>query len=99
MQTKIKVQDLTVGMYVILPVSWFKHPFLTNEFTIESKAQIDTIIDNGITEIMVDPGRERKEAPRPDPASTPPKTWTPEKLVPPELRDAILDKSLSPDKK
>lgn len=99
MQTKIAVQDLKIGMYVILPVSWFKHPFLTNEFAIQSQEQIDKIIDHGITEIVVDTNKAEKTAPVHDPASTPPKTWSPDKLVPPELREAIRDKSLPPDQK
>jgi HD-GYP domain-containing protein (c-di-GMP phosphodiesterase class II) len=99
MHTKINIQDLKVGMYVILPGSWFKHPFLRNEFTIESQDEIDKIIDQGITEIEIDAEKTKKAATAPDPASTPPKTWTPDKLVPPELREAIRDKSLPPDKK
>jgi len=97
----IKVQDLAIGMYITLPVSWFKHPFLKNEFIIISQDQIDRIIDHGITEIVIDTEKgERTDAhPAGGPANVPPKTWTPEKLVPPELREAIHDKTLPPDKK
>lgn len=99
----IKAQDLKIGMYVVLPVSWFKHPFLKNEFVIKSKDQIDKIIDHGITEIVIE--TSKGIAPRDvakgaeDRASTPPKTWTPEKLVPPELREAIHNKNLPPAEK
>jgi len=97
----IKVQDLAVGMYIMLPISWFKHPFLKNEFTIKSQDQIDKIIDYGITEIVIDTEKgDRSDAhPTGSPARVPPKTWSPEKLVPPELREAIHDQSLPPEKK
>ncbi len=94
MRKKIKVQDLRIGMYVMLPVSWFKHPFLKNEF----REQIDKIIGHGIKEVVIDTTKGEHET-KADPASTPPKTWTPEKLVPVELREAIHDKSLPPEKK
>ncbi len=96
----VKIQDLKIGMYVVLPVSWFKHPFLKNEFVIKTREQIDKIIDHGITEVVVDTAKgEHETDEKPDPGSTPPKVWTPEKLVPPELREAIHDKTLPPEKK
>ena len=98
MRKTIKTEDLRIGMYIVLPVSWFKHPFLTNEFVLRSKEQIDKIIDYGIKEIVIDTSREEREKTE-DPANTPPKTWTPEKLVPQELREAIHDKKLPPREK
>jgi HD-GYP domain-containing protein (c-di-GMP phosphodiesterase class II) len=97
----IKVQDLAIGMYIMLPGSWFKHPFLKNEFTIKSQDQIDKIIGHGITEIVIDTGKgDRSDAhPTGSPARVPPKTWSPEMLVPPELREAIHDHSIPPEKK
>jgi len=97
----IKVQELAVGMYIMLPVSWFKHPFLKNEFIIRSQDQIDKIVDHGIAEIVIDTekGERSNSHPTGNPASVPPKTWSPEKLVPPELREAIYDQSLPPGEK
>jgi len=106
MRETIKTKELKIGMYVVLPGSWFKHPFLTNELLIKSQEQIDTIIEFGIDELAIDPekgtpvtetesishGPEAREV-------TPPKKWDPEKLVPPELREAIRDKTLPPQKK
>jgi HD-GYP domain-containing protein (c-di-GMP phosphodiesterase class II) len=106
MQKTISITELKVGMYVILPLSWFKHPFLKSEFIIKSRDQIATIIDSGIAEILIDP--EKSEFPDAavakidtivERAATPPKAWSPDKLVPPELREAIHDKSLTPEKK
>ncbi|NTW17669.1 MAG: DUF3391 domain-containing protein, partial [Syntrophaceae bacterium] len=34
MERNVNIDDLKVGMYVILPTSWFKHPFAKNEFSI-----------------------------------------------------------------
>jgi len=103
MDKTIKIQDLRIGMYVTLPVSWLKHPFLKNKFIIKSQDQIDKIIDYGITEIAIDIDKGERTSflsnSAADLANTPPKTWSPEKLVPPELREAIHDKSLPPDKK
>jgi len=103
MQTTIKVKDLKVGMFVVLPVSWFKHPFFTNEFVIKSQDQIDKIIDYGIQEIIIDtslgsPAVTGKLTQQ-DLVNTPPALWMPETLVPPDLREAIHDKTMSPQKK
>jgi HD-GYP domain-containing protein (c-di-GMP phosphodiesterase class II) len=104
MRATIKTQDLKIGMYVMLPVSWFKHPFLKNEFVIRSRDQIDKIIDHGITEIIIDtekgePARAAQNSSSTGPTATPPKTWTPETLVPPELREAVRDRTLPPEQK
>jgi len=105
MRELIKTRDLKPGMYVILPGSWFKHPFLTNEFVIKTRDQIDKIIDYGIREIIIDtskgigPANAASGSGAEDPLSTPPVTWTPENLVPPSLREAIHDRSLPPDQK
>lgn len=108
MQTRVTIKpgNLKPGMYVVLPQSWFKHPFLTNEFVIKSQDQIDKIIAFGIREIVIDTTKglslsEAEAAVRsamlPLPAQA--KTWEPEKLVPPALREAIHDKTLAPEKK
>lgn len=104
MRATIKTQDLKLGMYVMLPVSWFKHPFLKNEFIIRSQDQIEKIIDHGITEIIIDMDKGEPEivlqnAGTVNPANTPPKTWAPDKLIPPQLREAVHNKTLPPEKK
>jgi hypothetical protein len=91
-------------MYVVLPVSWFKHPFLKNEFIIRSQDQIDKIIYHGITEIVIDtakgePDIASQNAGTANPANTPLKTWAPDKLIPPQLREAVHNKTLPPEKK
>lgn len=100
----LKIGSLKIGMHVVLPVSWFKHPFLRNEFTITSQEQIQKIIDHGFSEINIDtskgvPVTETESISHREALYTPPRTWEPEKLVPVELKEAILDKTLTPEKK
>ena len=101
MKKKIKVQDLKIGMTVNLPAAWFNHPFLKNRVTISSKDQIRKIIDSGFQEVIIDVSSS--DTP-PDESSlkndfVPPKKWEPEQLIPAELREAIHDKNLAPEKK
>jgi HD-GYP domain-containing protein (c-di-GMP phosphodiesterase class II) len=103
MPNTINATDLKIGMYIIIPRSWFNHPFLKNNFIIESREQINKIIESGIKEVHFDPA---KGLPVHDLDSmshgeklmpvAPPEKWEPEKLVPDELREAIYDKSLTP---
>jgi HD-GYP domain-containing protein (c-di-GMP phosphodiesterase class II) len=66
----IKVEDLELGMYVFIPLSWYKHPFLKNQFRITEKREIDKIKLFGLKKIQIDPARsvvgerhEKTEAP------------------------------------
>jgi HD-GYP domain-containing protein (c-di-GMP phosphodiesterase class II) len=103
MKDTIHTKDLKVGMFVVLPPSWLKPPFLSREFTITSQEQIDKILDYGLATIVIDTAKGA--APEPaapaaeTPTSIPPRTWEPDKLVPPELREAIHDEKLPPVKK
>ena len=46
--------DLKIGMYVILPVAWYKHPFLKNHFFIKSEKEIHKIKALGLKRIQID---------------------------------------------
>ena len=50
----IKVEDLKVGMYVMLGQSWLRHSFLKPNFRITSEKQIKKILHDGIKEVKVD---------------------------------------------
>lgn len=99
---KVKAQDLRVGMYVQLPKKWFSHPFLKNEFLINSTAQIAKMIEIGLTDIAVDTQKSNYEEnpvnaaktvqPKQSPKSLPP-------ILPPDLQEAIHDKKLAPQEK
>ena len=56
-QETIKAINLRLGMHVVLPLSWFKHPFFVNEFIIDSQEQIDKIVEYGISEVIICTGR------------------------------------------
>jgi HD-GYP domain-containing protein (c-di-GMP phosphodiesterase class II) len=90
-------------MYVVLPSSWLKPPFFDREFKIASQDQIDKIVDYGLATIVIDTKKgaamEAAAIVAENPASTPSRTWEPDKLVPPELREAIHDKKLPPEEK
>ena len=62
----ITPDKLYVGMYVVLDLSWWKHPFIRNSFKIESKDQIETIQSLGLEKLEYDP--ERSDPPREKPA-------------------------------
>ena len=49
-------------MYVIIPLSWHQHPFLSNEFIINSETDIEKIKSLGFKEIQIDPSRCRHMA-------------------------------------
>jgi HD-GYP domain-containing protein (c-di-GMP phosphodiesterase class II) len=103
MMKKIKVQDLEIGMRVNLPAAWLNHPFLKNRFTISSRDQIQKIIESGFKEVIIDAAAahtvHREPVKDENVEFKLPKKWEPEQLIPSELREAIRDKTLPPEKK
>ncbi len=131
----IKIEDLSVGMYVILPISWFKHPFFKNSFLTTTEGQIKKIYNSGLKEIKIDtskgldvqekesithkgtePGSPEREHGKKDNSenlnilevgslshksspSVPPDDWNPNKDIAAELKDAIYNQNISPEKK
>jgi HD-GYP domain-containing protein (c-di-GMP phosphodiesterase class II) len=52
---KISSSDLRVGMYINeLDCDWLTHPFLTNQFKVNSDAQIEKIVATGIHNVYID---------------------------------------------
>jgi len=99
---KIPVDELEIGMFVEIPVSWHEHPFLRNNFLITSEAEINKIIDSGIEHVKVDFGRSRLRAGGPKSLSGPVKDPGEDNginVVPPELISSIHDKTLASEKK
>lgn len=47
-------------MYVILPLAWYQHSFLKNQFVIKSEDDIERIRELGLKEIQIDPSRSVK---------------------------------------
>jgi HD-GYP domain-containing protein (c-di-GMP phosphodiesterase class II) len=55
----VKIEEVTLGAFVILPRLWLSHPFLLNKFLVTTEAQLDTLQDCGLTEVQVDISRSR----------------------------------------
>ncbi|MEI6513219.1 MAG: HD domain-containing phosphohydrolase [bacterium] len=55
----VKIEEVKLGAYVILPRSWLSHPFLLNKFLVTTVAQLETLQNSGLTEIQVDLSRSR----------------------------------------
>lgn len=101
MRMAINVNEIKEGMYVILPVSWYKHPFLKSEFTITNDLQVRKILESGIKKVDIDTerstfaGGEMAKTPSERPMSTIPS----KSIIPDELREAISDTKLPPMEK
>lgn len=54
MKQTVKVNELRVGMYVMLSSSWLNHSFLRNKFKLSSEEQILELRKHGLQEVMVD---------------------------------------------
>ena len=55
---KIAARALEPGMYIhALGCSWVDHPFLLNRFLLRSAAEIEKILDAGITDVEIDTDR------------------------------------------
>lgn len=104
MQKTINTDNLKVDMYVILPVSWYQHPFVKNEFLIKSQEQIEKISESGITEVILDTKRSklsgnqesRDTQSESEQTANPPVSRT---IIPDGLLDAIHDVNLPPQEK
>lgn len=91
-------------MYVVLEQGWLKHPFLKNSFLIRSPEQLHKFIEYGIEEVDIDPSRSEasvdvRTITHPPAAAGPPEQWDPDRGITKELKDAIQDTSMPPEKK
>lgn len=60
---KIPVSSIKLGMYLHdLNVDWMSHPFVRNQFTITSEAEIAKIVSLGVHEIYIDTDRGLDES-------------------------------------
>jgi len=95
-----KTQEVKVGMYVVLPRSWFAHPFLKNEFLISSPGQIAKIIEAGIREVAIDTAKSRLSVEKPgEKIAVEAEQTPPQPIIPPDLMEAIANKNMPPAKK
>ena len=104
MITRIQVEYLTVGMYIIIPQRWQDHPFMRNQFLVKSEKQLDALRKSGVQEFDVDTSRsetikEVTHITHEKSEITPPEKWDPDKDLPDTLRDTINDTGLEPQEK
>jgi len=101
--------ELSLGMYVVLPTGWLDHPFLLNQFLIKSSSQLQKLKNCDLHQIQVDLDKSQLPAnwsPYPEPNNEPqpqdPKEcddlpdWNPATLIPEQLLEALHDKNLDP---
>ena len=55
----IDIDQISIGMFVILELSWLQHPFAFNSFVIQSEAEIKTLRELGLKKIRTDPLRSK----------------------------------------
>jgi len=95
--------ELKIGMYVILPLSWHQHPFLKNHFLIQSAEEINKIRELGTKGIQIDLSKsrpvERPSATEPQASSASEQQKVAQKVVTDDLIATIHDESLPPQDK
>ncbi|OPY87584.1 MAG: Cyclic di-GMP phosphodiesterase response regulator RpfG [Syntrophus sp. PtaU1.Bin208] len=108
MHKQFKTRDLRVGMHVVLNMPWHSHPFLRSSFNLSSEKDIQRLIKAGIEEVVVDMAMSEDLPPVPpaagksatqQKASSSSSTWSPEQLIPSELREAIGNSQIPPSEK
>ena len=57
----LQPEQLCVGLYVHLDLSWMEHPFAFSRFKIRSAAQIETLHRLGLKQVRYDPARSDRE--------------------------------------
>lgn len=83
----VGIDELRVGMYVHLDLSWVSHPFARSSFRIDTPAQIHTIRELGLTSLRWEPERSALPpsvaSPAPaTPAASPPAAGGDEAVAP-----------------
>jgi HD-GYP domain-containing protein (c-di-GMP phosphodiesterase class II) len=100
----IPVSELKIGMYIVLNLPWYAHPFLRNEFIISSEDEIKKIRGLGLKTLLIEPAKSKipaaLEAIVDAPANGETETIKPgTSIVPDELLAVIRDIHLPPEKK
>jgi HD-GYP domain-containing protein (c-di-GMP phosphodiesterase class II) len=98
----VPVEELKVGMFVEVPLSWHEHPFLKNSFLITSEEDIHKFKSLGIDCVVVDPARSRLRKIALAPPAEGSERDTEEEgvvVVPTELITSIKDQALPAEKK
>jgi HD-GYP domain-containing protein (c-di-GMP phosphodiesterase class II) len=54
MKQAVSIDELQLGMYVVLSGAWMQHPFLRNRFVLSSEREIQELRKHGLNEVVVD---------------------------------------------
>ncbi len=106
----VQINELQIGMYIIIPGTWMDHPFTRSQFRIKNQKQIRMMQEHGLYQLKVDLSKSNlpkdypaTEAAVPEPPDKPEQVavetrakWNPENLVPAALMEAIGDKKMDP---
>ncbi len=109
MLKSIKTVDLKVGMFIHIPLPWYRHPFFKSSFRISSNEQIKKILSNGINIVEFN-DEEMKVGAKKVPVTIPEQTPEPKEQqeqnsneikqsIIDEFKDIIADKNLAAPKK
>lgn len=97
MEKTIRVEQLKVGMYVKLKLSWLKHPFASNQFIIESESEIQKILECGVKTVAINVEKskiiEDKICPSKTQSQTPVKQEVKTETFPPNPYEVIMEQS------
>lgn len=89
----VSVDQLCVGLFVHLDLTWMEHPFTFSSFKIKSQDQIDTIRGLGLGKIRFDPSKsDVKPLPQPAGGSEAPSAPAQPKQVSEEEKAALAAK-------
>jgi cyclic di-GMP phosphodiesterase len=98
MQEPIPVNELKVGMHVTIPGSWFRHPFVRSRFVLDSRKDIDRMMEWGLTNVNVESGAsEIPHAFTDDACPTAAADHEPAETIPPDLMETLHDSTVAPD--
>ncbi|HSV74872.1 MAG TPA: HD domain-containing phosphohydrolase [Chthonomonadales bacterium] len=101
MHQRCHTRHLRVGMYVILPLKWWEHPFARNQFLISSEDLLQRVRDCIDGDVLVDPDRcEMPADGQPASASPAPADASAEaECCAERLHDVVHDTKLPPARK
>ena len=111
MTTKeIPLEDLRIGMFIMLDLAWYEHPFLKNHFSLSSEDEIRKIKALGLKSVKIDtarsllPPKDLPGATSPVPTLAPPpqakEGGRPDGgAVPDDLLAVLNDRALLPERK
>ncbi len=97
----VPVGELKVGMYVTIPGSWFKHPFVRSRFVVSSQRDIRWLSATGISQIPVDLTKSKIARPKlaENIFSENVKESADREMISSELMEALTDRAIPQESK